>query len=212
MKQPSDSATNGSAWRDPSNFVAAVAGMLSLISLLVSFRSCVVADRSLELSRAEFRSQRSIILGGTVSSDGDSLEVKSLDPAIVLQQGSAMFPTEIDKQDWPILPPEHRLYAVVLRSALERVVEEKIGREKGMASVALDANVPLVITSLFTAKGEAFEDRSLYRIVYSFVIDGDSFKPPQIEFKGLIYVQRLGAGDDSRQVLDQLWLQAIWEK
>lgn len=199
-------------WHEPSNLIAAIAGFLSLISLLVSMRSCVVSDKSLDLARTEFQSQRSIILGGTVASDGNSIEVKSLDPAIVLQQGNAVFPSEIDKQEWPILPPEHRLYVVVLRLSLQKVLEQKVGRETGKAAVSLDANVPVVITSLYTAKGEAFEDRALYRIMYSFVIGDEITTPPKIDFKGLIYVQRLDVGQDPRSLLDQLWQQTILQK
>lgn len=200
------------SWHEPSNIVAAFAGLLSLISLLVSIRGCVVADQSLELARAEFRSQRTIILGGVVASDGDSIQLKALDSAVSLQQARALFPTAISKQEWPILPPDHKLHVVVLRIALQEAVEKRIGREPGNASVSLDANVPLIVTSLYAAKGEAFEDRSLYRIVYSFVINGDTIDPPKIEFQGLIYVQRLDSGADSISLLDQLWQQSISQK
>jgi len=47
-------------WREPSNLIAAAAGVLSLVSVGVSLRSCQVADRSLALSTAEYRAQRSL--------------------------------------------------------------------------------------------------------------------------------------------------------
>ena len=95
------------------------------------------------------------------------------------------------------------------RLALQRIVEKLIGRKPGTFKIALDANLPLVIKSLYTAKGEAFENRSIYRIMYSFSIDGDNAEPPKIEFKGLVFVQHLEPSIDARAYLDQLWEQVI---
>ena len=101
-------------WREPSNLVAALAVAISLISLVVSVRSCVVAEQSLKLSLVEFKSQRAIILGGEVVADGTALRLKALDSNVVLQEARAVFPSGIDNQEWPVLPPNYDLYIVCL--------------------------------------------------------------------------------------------------
>jgi hypothetical protein len=203
---------NRAGWRQPSVVVSGCAGVLSMLSLCVSSRSCVVANRSLDLAKAEFRSQRSLVLGGEVDSDGNSIKIKAIDPAVVLQEARAVFPTAVEKQEWPILPPDHRLYALMLRVGLEKAIQERIGRTPGFVSVSSDASVPVVITSLYTAKGELFVERALYRIVYGFVVDGDSPTPPKVEFKGLIYTQRMDPKVDPVPFLDKLWQQTTWKK
>lgn len=173
-----------SGWHDPSNLIAGIAGLVSLVSLTISVRSCVVSDRSLDLARVEFRSQRSLILSGSVAADGNSIELKAQDPAIALQEARAVFPKALNGQEWFVQPPEHRLHLLVLRSDLQNAVEQRVRREPGKLSVAVDANVPVIVTSLFTAKGESFEDRSLYRIMYSFVVNGDNKALPLIDSRG----------------------------
>lgn len=203
-------SSHQSPWRDPSNIIATIAALLALSSLAVSIRSCIVSDRTLEIARLEWASQRTMLLGATVTTDGTALELHSLDPSMILQQGKAIFPAEVDDQEWPILPPDHRLYVVMLRAGLQRVLEEKVGREPGKASVSIDANVPVVISSLFSAKGQLYEDTSLYRIVFSFVIDGDSSAPPTVDFKGLIHLEHMESDRELRKGLDQFWSATQW--
>jgi hypothetical protein len=100
----------------------------------------------------------------------------------------------------------------MLRSDLQKAVEQRVRREPGKLSVAVDANVPVVVTSLFTAKGESFEDRSLYRIMYSFVLNGDNKAPPLIDFKGFIYVQRLDPGAEPASILTDIWGRSTWQE
>lgn len=199
-------------WREPSNLIAVVAGVLSLVSLGVSVRSCQTADRSLALAAAEYRAQRSMILGATLSSNGDAFTVKALDSSISLLDALAIFPTDVEKQEWRILPPDYQLHMLMLRTGLERAVEKHVGRTPGHATVSIDANVPVAIKSFYTAKGEPFQNQALYRIVYSFVIDGDSDKAPKVEFKGLTYMNRLGPDDDARKLIDEIWEQQVFSK
>ena len=44
--------------------------------------------------------------------------------------------------------------------------------------------------------------------MFSFVIDGDSSSPPKIDYKGIVFVERLGADADPRSALDALWAES----
>jgi hypothetical protein len=91
-------------------------------------------------------------------------------------------------------------------------VQAEIPREKGKVTLSTDASVPILVLSLFTAKGEAFADQSIYRIMYSFLLNGDNSELPKITFKGLLYVGRLPAGADGQGTLDRIWRERVVTK
>ena len=64
------------------------------------------------------------------------------------------------------------------------------------------------VTSLFTTKGQAFEDRSLYRLMFSFLLNRDNYKPPEIQYKGFVFVEHFAEGTDVRRAVDQAWQDA----
>lgn len=202
-------AQKSDGWREPSNFIAGMAAILSVLSLAVSVRICVASDQSAEIARIEFEGQRALILDGVVSPDNNSITLRPQDQAMTLQQAKAFFPSGLSGYEWDVLPPERYLPVASLRLRLEEYVERTVGRKNGYAKVALAAHVPVVLIALFTTKGQAFEDRSLYRIMFSFVLDGDSPEPPKIDYKGLVFVQHLDGAADARKNVDNAWEWAL---
>ncbi len=193
------------AWREPSNAIAAVAAMLALVSLVVSVRGCVVADKSFEIANSEFESQRTLILTGTVSGDGDQIDIKTADANLLLQRANVTFPSEIDPQDWPVLSPENELHVLVHRNAIQRLLSERIPRAKGYAIGSLDFRIPLAISATYIAKGKLFRDQSLYQLTYSFVITDDDNHEPRVNFRSLLYVERISHTTDLRAFIDSIW-------
>jgi hypothetical protein len=123
---------------------------------------------------------------------------------MILQRAKATFPKEIEKEEWDILPPKYDLPLLSLRYQLQKAVEKRIPKKKGYALVSDDASVPVVIESVYTAKGETRIDRSMYAISYEFAIQ-DTPASPEIRFHGLHFLFRLNTDEDSQEMVEQVW-------
>lgn len=204
-QEPKDS------WSTPSNRIALGALILSFVAIFVSFRSCSIADKSLEISKAEFNSQRALVLGGTTTADETAIELKPSDSSISLLEAHARFPDKFGKGEWQISPPDHLLHVLMLRTSLQQILEQKVRPTRGNVAVSNNGNVPLVITSQYTAKGESFEDKSLYRIPFSFVL-GKKVTPAKITFNGLIFMSHLPQESNPAETVNSIWSEDIGQR
>ncbi len=203
---------NGS--RTTSNIIAAIVATISLAALVMSLYSNKIADRSLEVANkshelavTESKSQRALILGSTVSDDGQTIKLKTTDPNVALQEAHVFLPSALGRQSWQLLPPDYKLHAIQFSVPLQEILE-KLGNPKSrFGKTAVDKSMPIVISSTYTAKGEVHYEQSLYRIMYSFVISDKYKKPPTVNLKWLVYIRRLDAKESPHEAIEQLSLQ-----
>lgn len=185
--------------------VACLALLVSFISLVQSIRSTLIAEKSLELSRAEFASQRTVIWQGKPDKENNELLLEAVDKAISLQRAKVAYPFQLNLGLSDVLPPKYGFSLIPLRSKLQSTLQELFPREKDKVLVSLDANVPIVIESNYIAKSEAFVDRSLYALTFSFTLGDDPLRPPSIEFRGLTFLRRMDRNEDPKVILGTTW-------
>jgi hypothetical protein len=177
---------------------------VAAIAMIVSSRSCQIAKEAHVLALRQYREERELVLTGEFTKDGDAVKLRSASDSVTFLEGRALFPTEITKDEWPILSSDKTLYLVMAKYGLQQIIEKKIPQENGFMKVSTGGKIPVLVDGYYTSKGEAYLDRSLYLLGVEFVVDDKIGKPPAVKFNGLIFVKHF-APDAwvSREYLDK---------
>ncbi len=195
-------------WRTPEALIAAFSLVVSVASFIIAFRSCGIAERGLQLSSQDFFSQRTVVYRGKLNDKKDEIFLTPIDPAIQLQRASVYFPPQLSNHRWDVLPPDFGLPLVVLENELANTIDKVVPKETGFVKVLTESSVPCVIESSYVAKGQSYEERSLYEVVYLAVVSDEPYKRPSIEFKGISFLQRLPTNTRSQKYVEKLWNEA----
>lgn len=155
----------------------------------------------------EFASSRLAIFGGQLSEKNDEIVISPTDPNIRLQRASVYFPPQLTDSTWDVTPPKFSVALVVLRYELETLFEKSVPREVGFLKFVPEFGVPLIIDSVYTAKGQVFEDRSLYLLTSFVTVFEEDSKRPTIQFQGLRFLERIGRDKTPHETLRGLWNQ-----
>lgn len=195
----------GTIWLSPTTVIAVVSVAFSLAAIIVSIKSCTIAEKALDLSNQEFSASRSAIYRGVLNEKNDELSLSTIDSNIQMQYGAIHLPPQLDKTVWNISPPDFKFPLIVMRSHVEDFLDKKVTREKGYVKVIDQTSIPLIIGSSYIAKGQPYLDMSLYQLVYIATISDGTYKRPTVTFKGLIFGERLPMNTDPQQYLRVLW-------
>ncbi len=182
--------------------------IVAVLALMVSIKSCVVSQNTARLAEREFYEQRLITLKADLDSEKETFKIFPTDSTLVFLKGRVYYPKELDSVEWPIDSPDYKLHIIVLQNKLQRLIGELYKYDPIYIIVLDDMSVPLVIESEYIAKGISYFDRSLYRIEYMAVIGSES-KPPDITFKGLLFLGHLDPSQNKDELLSKLWNSAI---
>ena len=193
----------GSGRRESGILVASFSAIIALIALGVSVKSCDQSNRALELSEGEFVSGRLAVWGAQINVNDDDLLLEPINSDIVLQVATVTFPPQLDLGQRAADPPKFSLSLLVLKHNLQDLTRQTIPSQQGYVVVLPEMQVPLVIESIYIAKGNSYSDRSLYVIRYSSFRYRDD--DPYIKFKGLQFLWRISETEDTEELLRQKW-------
>lgn len=192
-------------WQSPTNIVALASAAISLIAMIISVRSCVVTEATLRLADEEFKAARLPIYQGDVNDSTNVVVLQSSEPSIRLQQAKIYYPTEIDKGIWSAQPPKFDFHILVIKQAMQELLNKKVPKKAGFARFAPEASLPIVIESFYTARGKGFIDRSLYVLNFTYTVTDRQNELPIVHFIGLTFLQHLKSEDLPHAYLDDLW-------
>jgi hypothetical protein len=192
-------------WYEPSNVIAGTAVILSVIALGSSVRSCSVSERALAVAEAEYLDARALVLLGTVVED--HIDLRPIDDSFLIQSVQFKFPKEFGGASRPAVPPSFQINVPSELNVLKRIIEENYSVEPGMALASLQSGVPVLVETRAIAKGRATFDRSLYVLVYSFVLMAG--QPGNVEVKLLSFQleDRLSDDRNGEAELESAWAQ-----
>lgn len=198
---------SSSAWKDPSNVIASMAAAMSVLSIVVSLRSCNASESALTLAVEEHNSQRLLILSSE-QSEADSIAIKSVNEGVVLQRAVAFFPTPMKIVDAELTEPGHQLSLTSVTSELAREIGNTVRGPKGHVVLIPRLTVPMALRSRYVAKGQAFADQALYGLGFEVIVP-DNTSSPTIRFTGLVYISRIRPDDDPKAIVDDAWREAL---
>ncbi|MCF2861040.1 hypothetical protein ABMY44_02525 [Pseudoalteromonas sp. Cnat2-41] len=177
--------SNGRKW----DFASIAPIVISLFALLVSVKSCHLADEVQQQSSKEYKQERWLILTGVFEEKGLGIKVKAIDSEKVFLEGKASFPKSIYKEEIPINSDGDFLHMGSVGYDLKKFIASKIPKKEGFAKVS-SGKIPLYIQSYYAVKGETYTDISLYMLNMTIVVSGEEYKDPHVNLEGLIFVER----------------------
>lgn|GEM_PF-4552105 len=192
-------------WREPSNVIAGTAVMLSVIALGSAVKSCSVSERALAVAEAEYSDARALVLLGRAV--GDRIDLRPIDDSFVIQTVQFKFPKEFGGSSRPAVPPDFQINVPSEINVLKRIIAERYSVESGMALASLQSGVPVLVETRAIAKGKSILDKSLYVLIYNFVLVGD--QPGNVEVKLLAFQleDRLSDDRNGEAELELAWAQ-----
>ena len=179
--------------------------VLSIIAISITIRNCQQTDPALKLNKAEFESERTVILQGEIINKNTAVDLSCVNEKINIQRTIITYPVKLNISKWVLYPPKLIFSLELLRERLQNILDRRIKRNKDLKNsliINFFDSIPITIETTYIAKGKAYTDISLYLIDYSFGIKESSEDPPFINFRGLVYQQRLHLNDDTSFILN----------
>jgi hypothetical protein len=198
--KPNASASDN---KEQQGITAFLSILLSIIAIIISLKSLSNSSNALKLEQEKFERDQLIVLKGKLTEGNDRLLLEPLGESIAVQQAVVVFPDELDSERRLISGPSYDVPLFTLRYALEKFLSSKVTVSENHAAVNLGAIVPLIIDCNYTVKGNSRSDRSVYYIDFSYVINYNEL--PRIDFKGLIFGQRIAVTNEPKTVVGQIW-------
>ena len=161
------------------------------------------------MSEKEYYSSRIIILKGTINKGNNELFLIPLDPNQHIQRLISYLPTAIDNTPWDLMPPNYSMPLGSVREKLQSFVESKFKRKPGYIFTTSNAHLPIIIDSVYIAKGELFSDRSEYILIYEWFLDDQRNKRPKIIFKALVFKEKLNLTSKPSLLLSREWEELV---
>lgn len=192
-------------WRAPSNVIALISLIVALISIIISFRGCIVADKSLTYVENSYNAERMLVLHAKIVNHG--LQVSPIDSEMCLQTISAYFPSALDSNVYSLRSSRFEVPLLLLEYGINDVTERTIPKKPGFILLSDVGGVPVVIRSHYAAKGDAFDDLSLY--VLPMLITVPDVGLPRVEFTGFTFIGHLAETTDARTFIDRLWISSM---
>lgn len=198
--------------KSPADLVVAASMVLSIVALVVSVRGCQISQQALSMSEQDFTGARSLVYAAKLSKKNDEISLSPVDSALRPQKAEIYFPTQLDEAIWNVEPPDYSISLIILRSKLEKVLEQRFPRKDGYVQVVDQASVPLIIDTVYVAKGESLHEKSMYELMYRAIISDEAYKKPSVTFKGIAFLKRLPVEQDPKETLRLLWQSGFSEQ
>lgn len=187
------------------NSLSILAVIVSMLALLTSVRSCVIADKTHQLNVQQYNDTFRTLWKGVYDKEREVFSITPTNDNVMIQRARVYYPDEISNTDWPIDPPDYLLHFTSPKFSIETVVENNIKAKKGFTKILDDSRIPVVIESHYTINGVGFYEKSLYLIEYMAIIFDDELKRPSVDIKGLVFGQRLDPEIAPRSYLNEMW-------
>lgn len=211
-KPPIQKRANKTNKKKSGNFernISIAALIVSLISAIISAKSCSQVDASYEIAREEFLSKRFLIVEGTIEEDSDKMKISSLDENIAIQSIVVLTPSGFS-ESLPITPPDYSFSLSQLRYSIQERISQKVSVEKDIVKIGYNKSLPVILLSNYTSQGQSYSDSSLYHILFDVIIREN--EKPSITFKGLGFAKRINSNVDVNKTLNEAFVLDLDEK
>jgi hypothetical protein len=177
--------------------------IISGLALLVSARSCQVANESFNLSLSDFRQERKLILKASFATgkpgEIEDIKVMPVDSSMIFLGGRAYFPSTIEKKAVEIRQSGKFIGVNSLDFSIKASIDTALRRkglykQPGKAAASFGGMIPVVIDSTYAAKNERFFDRSLYALQIDWVSSDVHYEDPRVYYEGLVFIKRMPSG------------------
>ncbi|WP_159095101.1 hypothetical protein [Stenotrophomonas sp. ZAC14A_NAIMI4_1] len=195
-----------SRWGEPSNVIAAIAVVLSVVALASSVKSCSVSESALELANADYMDARALVLLGRV--DDDRIALRPSDDSFVIQRVRYKFPSDFGGGFRSAVAPDFQVNVPSGLNVLKGIIAKSHSVDPGMALVSLESSLPVLVETRAIAKGRPILDRSLYALVYEFVLEPDGPEGVKVKLLAFHLADRLSGGDSGEVQLEAAWKEA----
>ncbi len=204
---PATTPRSSSGWSVPTTWISLISLFASLTSLFLSSKSFRVASAAYSQSHADFVGSRLAILEGHVDDANNEIVFAPTDPNIHLQAATVYFPKELTDPEWRIMPPKLSLPVSVLRYSLIKRVDGEFPKRSNFVQLMPDFGVPLIVDSVYTTKGQVYQDRSMYVLTATVVIDDKPHSSATVSFKGLLFSGHIDGTNTPDETLGDTWKQ-----
>jgi hypothetical protein len=196
-------------WKNIERIGLVISILASGIALIISIRSCSDSNEALEISRKEFQAKRLLILKSELGNTSPGFEFRTFDNNQKLQKLLIYFPSQFCSNPLTAEPPEFYFDISELQDSLLIILKRNIPNYKPTDRIYIQ-NIPIaaIIVSNYVVAGEALSDSSLYNFESSFRQEYfNNSSETQIEFKNLIFKNRLSEESDFDRSLEDDWLE-----
>jgi hypothetical protein len=183
-------------WKNIEKIGLVTSILFSMIALFISVRSCGDSREALEISKKEFESKRLLVLQSNDSYMSPGFNFGVFDSNQKLQQLVIELPKNIFKEKIIIESPDFHFSLVEIQDSLKILIHKYLHGIKEKDFLLIKSFIiPIIIKTNFVAGGESLWDTSLYNLEFSFQLDHLNNLESYIEFKSLIFVNRLVEDD-----------------
>lgn len=192
-------------WQHAEKLAALGALVLAIPAFVLSTLSYNTAQRALDLSEQDFRAARSLVLKGDYNAESRKIRWTPLGEGITLQTCTIILPPSLTPASESAMPPNFEMKAGELEQRIQWAVD-KLEKPRGPMIVSFpDRMFPVIVESVYLAKGEVRQARSVYDITFDVTFFSD--RRPKIDLKGTLFVS--DAPTLPAQELDSLWNQQL---
>lgn len=179
--------------------------ILSIISLVVSLIAAYTSFNQYKLATKQDNESKTAIWTGEYDEIEQDFSIVTGDSQIKLQHATVLFPSDLNLNSQFITTPDFKFSTIMLELAISDYLDSKYKRSKDSHTI-IQADIPIVINSNYTAKGNLHQLSSSYSINYIATLSADEEVPPSVEIKGMWFSQHVpDKHKDSQFYLDIYW-------
>ena len=187
------------------DFFSAITIIVSIIAIIISIRSCQVANKSLELSQKQYSDKFKTIWKFEYLEQKQVFKIEPTNKDVILQKGIVFYPDTISKYDWEIRFPESYLHVTSPKSNIETFVSALVQPKKDHSIILDNGKIPVILETYYSLNGDNFHEVSLYMLQYMAQVDDNPYSLPTISILGLTFAERLDVNIDKKGFLEELW-------
>jgi hypothetical protein len=170
--------------------VATLSLIISLLAVLIAAAGLYTSRQAFNQTIQQYVEERSLVLSAKFGDAADSLTVTPTDSGFHFMQGAIWFPSVFIAGQQPIQEDGNVWGMATVGFRVAEYVMKKYKAEHGFASV-VEIGIPVLIRSVYSTKGRAYTDLSLYELKYSATIVEEKDQPIGPKFVGLTFVAHM---------------------
>lgn len=178
---------------------------IPIISLIFSLLALFITYSQYKLSAQQDDESKIAIWSGKYDESNQNLSIVSNDNQINIQHGTVFFPSNLDLNPTYISPPDFKFSTITLETAISKYVDLKYSRSNDSIK-DVQSDIPIIINSNYTAKGNIRQISSSYTINYIATLPQNDVEPPTVEIQGIWFSHHVPTREkDVQFYLDLYW-------
>lgn len=180
--------------------------LLSIGAFFISIFALLISGCQYSLSAQQDNESKTAIWNGTYNKEKQEFSFTSFNSDITLRDAVVYFPNEIYKKNNVFLrPPNYSFSTLLLESSIADFVDNTNSRNSDAQTIK-EGNIPIIINSLYYAKGKLYEEVAGYVIDFTYILPADEIAPPIIQINGMMFSHHISKKEiDLQSYLDKIW-------